>query len=171
MLLIGGASRRFGSPKALAILDGEMLAELAWRVLGEACGERLAVGKLEDHLSLPFVVHDDGIERRAPLAGVIAALRLATTDVCVFLPVDCPRVTPALLLALADACSGDAAVPQTGPLPGAYRRTALPVLEQRLDAGEFSLRDALPLLDAAVVHVDPALLANVNTPDDLRELA
>jgi molybdenum cofactor guanylyltransferase len=170
VLLVGGASTRFGSPKSLAVLDGETLAARAWRALGEACEWRLAVGKLADGLSLPFSVHDDGIEARAPLAGVIAGLRLAETDLCVFLPVDCPLVTPASLLELADACSGDAAVPEAGPLPGAYRRTALPILEQRLESGDLSLRSALPSLDAVVVELDPALLVNVNTPDDLRDL-
>jgi molybdenum cofactor guanylyltransferase len=170
VLLVGGASRRFGSPKALALLDGKTLAERAWRVLGEACAESLAVGKHADGLPLPFPVSDDRSELRAPLAGVVAGLRLAPTDVCVFLPVDCPLVTPELLLQLADACVGDAAVPQTGPLPGAYRRTALAELERALDAGELSLRDAVAALDAAVVPVDPALLVNVNTPADLRPL-
>jgi len=46
--LVGGASRRFGSPKALAVFRGETLAEGAWRVLGEACDELIAVGKPAD---------------------------------------------------------------------------------------------------------------------------
>ena len=52
VLLVGGASRRFGSPKALARLDGETLAERGWRVLGGACEERIAVGKEADALPL-----------------------------------------------------------------------------------------------------------------------
>jgi molybdopterin-guanine dinucleotide biosynthesis protein A len=170
VLLVGGASRRFGSPKALARLEGETLAERAWGVLGAACAERLAVGKIADRLPLPFPAQDDGSAVRAPLAGVVAGLRLARTELCVFLPVDCPLVTPEVLLRLADACSGDAAVPETGPLPGAYRRSALAVLERRLGAGELALRDAVAELDAAVVPVEPALLVNVNTPADLRAL-
>jgi molybdopterin-guanine dinucleotide biosynthesis protein A len=170
VLLVGGASTRFGSPKALALLDGETLAARAWRILGEACDQLLAVGKRTDGLALPFPVEDDGFETRAPVAGVVAGLRLATTELCVFLPVDCPLVTPDVLLRLADKCTGDAAVPQTGPLPGAYRRSALSVLEQRVASGELSLRGGLPALDAVTVQVDPALLVNVNTPDDLRRL-
>jgi molybdopterin-guanine dinucleotide biosynthesis protein A len=53
-LLVGGASTRFGSPKALALVDGETLAARAWRLLGDACDERIAVGKLADRLELPF---------------------------------------------------------------------------------------------------------------------
>jgi molybdopterin-guanine dinucleotide biosynthesis protein A len=78
-----------------------------------------------------------------------------------------PFVTVELLHELADACA-DAAVPQTGPLPGAYRVSALPVLRRRLAAGELALRDALEELDAAVVEADLELLANFNTPEQLR---
>jgi molybdopterin-guanine dinucleotide biosynthesis protein A len=86
-----------------------------------------------DH-PLPFEVHHDDSSVRAPLAGLVAGLRLAAHDVVVVLPVDCPLVTPALLQRLAALCE-DAAVPQTGPLPGAYRRCCLPLLERRLAAG------------------------------------
>ncbi len=169
VLLVGGASTRFGSPKALAELNGETLAERAWRILGETCEERIAVGKAADGLELPFPVLDDGSETRAAIAGLVAGLRAATTDVCVVLPVDTPLVTPALLLELADA-GLDAAVPQTGPLPGAYARTALPTLERRLADGRLALRDALDELETVRLQLDPALLANVNTADDLRRL-
>ncbi len=55
ILLVGGASERFGSPKALASFRGETLAERGWRILGEACEEVLAVGKEADGLELPFL--------------------------------------------------------------------------------------------------------------------
>jgi molybdopterin-guanine dinucleotide biosynthesis protein A len=168
ILLVGGASSRFGSPKALARMGGETLAERAWQALAW-CDERLALGKVDDALALPFPLHDDGSEVRAPIAGVVAGLRLARNDVCVVLPVDCPRVTPAVLGSLAAACR-DAAVPQTGPLPGAYRRSALPALERRLRAGELSLRTALTELDVRTVELDPALLADVDSPADLLAL-
>jgi molybdopterin-guanine dinucleotide biosynthesis protein A len=169
VLLLGGLSRRFGSVKALAPLGEETLAERAWRVLGDAFPYRLAFGKEADQLGLPFEVLDDGIAVRAPMAGVVAGLRAVDTDVAVFLPVDCPLVTPEALRELADACA-DAAVPETGPLPGAYAQSALPVLEARLAAGELALRDAFTELDVRTVELDPALLANVNTERDLDRL-
>jgi molybdenum cofactor guanylyltransferase len=103
---------------------------------------------------------------RAPIAGVVAGLRAAANELSVVLPVDTPRVTPDTLADLADACR-DAAMPQTGPLPGAYRRTALPALQEALSAGRLSLRDVLARLDTLVIDVDADLLLNVNTPDDL----
>lgn len=165
VLLVGGDSTRFGSPKALAQLEGRTLAEIAWATLA-FCDERLAVGKAADGLDLPFAVVDDGTDVRAPIAGVVAGLRAAANDICVVLPVDTPRIRREDLESLADACL-DAAVPQTGPLPGAYRRSTLPVFERRLAAGELALRDALDELDVRVVKLLSEPLANVNTPDDL----
>jgi molybdenum cofactor guanylyltransferase len=161
VLLVGGASSRFGSPKAYARFRGETLAERAWRTLGEACDERLAVGKAGE-LELPFDVLGDGIAERAPIAGMLAGLRAAAHDTVVFLPVDCPLVTPDLLRRLGEA----RAIPQTGPLPGAYGKDDLPVLERRLAAGDLALRGVNP----RVLEVDERLLANANTPAELSAL-
>jgi molybdopterin-guanine dinucleotide biosynthesis protein A len=168
VLLVGGASTRFQSPKALALFQGEMLAVRAQRVLQEAFGTVLVLGKASDALPLPFPVVDDGSTERAAIIGIAGALRLAETEVCVVLPTDMPFVTAELLRSLAAAAEGaDAAVVQTGPLPGAYRRSLLPVLQRRIAAAELALRDALAEVQTRVVTADEALLRNINTPADL----
>jgi molybdopterin-guanine dinucleotide biosynthesis protein A len=163
VLLVGGASRRFGSPKALARLGGETLAERGWRVLAEACDEVLAVGKAADALPLPFPVVDDGAPERVPVHGVVAGLRAAAHEVAVFLPVDCPLVTPALLRELGEA----SAVPESGPLPGAYPVALLAALEARVARGELSLRG----VNSRTLPVDESLLADVDYPADLAGIA
>ena len=169
ILLVGGASTRFGSPKPLALFGGETLAERAWRLLQETCDETIAVGKSADALPLPFPVVDDGSAVRAPIAGVVAGLRAARADVAIVLPVDVPLLSAASIEALAAACE-DVAVPPTGPLPGAYRKSALRALEQRLADGDLALRDALSDLETRVVELEPRELVNVNTPQDLEAL-
>lgn len=170
VLLVGGASRRFGSPKALAVYEGETLAARAHRILVEAFGRVLVVGKEADRLELPFPLVDDGSALRAPIVGVAAALRAAEAELCVVLPTDMPQVTPPLLRALAAAAEGvDAAVPQTGPLPGAYRRTALGVLERHIAAGDLALQRALDELRTRVIECDETLLVNVNTRAQMKE--
>jgi molybdopterin-guanine dinucleotide biosynthesis protein A len=148
---------------------GETLAERAWRLLDDGCDERIAVGKIGDRLPLPFPILDDASDVRAPIAGLVAGLRAARHEVCVVVPVDTPLVTVEVVRELAAACR-DAAVPRTGPLPGAYRRVALPVLERRLATGKLRLAAALDELDAATVELDSRLLVNVNTPADLDAL-
>jgi molybdopterin-guanine dinucleotide biosynthesis protein A len=161
ILLVGGASSRFGSPKALARFGGQTLAERAWRLLGEACEERIAVGRLE---GLPFPALGD--EGTGPVAAIAAGLREAAHDIAVVIPVDMPLLTPASLRLLADACR-DAAVAQDGPLPCAVARRTLPAFE----AGERRLRTVLEGLDTALVELDDQLLENVNEPADLRRIA
>jgi hypothetical protein len=78
------------------------------------------------------------------------------------LPVDCPLVTPALLRALG---VGGAVTP-SGPLPGGYSTSLVPVLEKRVARGELSLRGVNP----TVLAVDEVLLADVDTPADLARL-
>lgn len=158
ILLVGGASQRFGSAKARAQFRGETLAARAWRILHEVCQEVFAVGK-GDGAGLPFPVFDDGVNERAPIFGLIAGLRLASNDVCLVLPVDVPLITPDALRALAATRT----VPQTGPLPGAYPRDVLAELESRVARGELSLRGVNPL----VLDLDETLLLNVNTRMDL----
>ena len=148
---------------ALAVLDGETLAERGWRTLAEACDEVIAVGKTSDALPLPFPILDDGTTERAPIYGVIAGLSAATHEVVVFLPVDCPLVTPAAVRALGEAV----AVPQTGPLPGAYSKSMLPELRSRIARGELSLRGA----NSTAIDLDESLLADVDAPADLARLS
>ena len=168
VLLVGGASRRFGSPKALARFQGDLLGERAHRLLADTFDRVLAVGKAADELRLPFPVEDDGSEVRAPIVGLAAALRLADTDLCVVLPTDMPLASAELLRRLAEGADGvDAAVAQTGPLPGAYRKSALPVLERCVAAGDYALYRALAELSMRVVELDEDELRNVNTPADL----
>jgi molybdopterin-guanine dinucleotide biosynthesis protein A len=165
---VGGASRRFGTPKALARAGQETLAERGWRLLGDACDERLAVGKAGE-LDLPFPLVDDGTPVRVPVAGVLAGLRAAAHDTVVFLPVDCPLATAELLRLLGEACR-DAAFAAGEPLPGAWSTRVLPLLERRFAARDYGLRDAAAELDVAHVDVDPALVADADTPDELTHL-
>ena len=117
---------------------------------------------------MPFPLIDDGIAVRAPIAGVVAGLRVAPTEVAVFLPVDCPLMTPEALRSFADDCA-DAAVAETGPLPGAYVEDALPSSNNAWRRASRSGRGAHEL-DTRTVELDPELLANVNTERDLDRL-
>jgi molybdenum cofactor guanylyltransferase len=161
LLLVGGSSARFGSPKATARIGEETLAERAWALLAETCDERIAVGALE---GLPFPAIAD--EQTGPVAAIAAGLRVASHPIVIVIPVDMPLLTAEALRLLADACE-EAAVSQSGPLPCAVARRALPAFE----GGERRLGSVLQRLDTRLVQLDPAVLANVNTPADLAALS
>lgn len=74
-MLAGGASRRFGSDKALHAVDGEPLVVRTARVLADAGLEAWVVARHARGLGLREVIEPDG--PRHPLWGVAAALRHA----------------------------------------------------------------------------------------------
>ncbi len=152
ILLAGGTSSRFGSPKELAVVDGETLGDRAWRLLGEACDERIRVGLGDD-------------PGTGPVAAIAAGLRAASHEIAVVIPVDMPRLTAAALHELAAACR-DAAVAQNGPLPCAVARRMLPAFE----TDERRLRTVLARLDTVSITLPEAALANINDRDDLQRL-
>ena len=155
ILLAGGSSSRFGSPKELARFEGETLADRAWRLLGEVCDERLAVGG--DGLADPGT---------GPVAAIAVGLRAATHELAVVIPVDMPLLAADALWLLVASCRA-AAVAQAGPLPCAVARRTLPAFE----TGERRLRTVLAGLDTEHIELDGRVLANVNTPADLDTLA
>jgi len=163
VLLVGGASARFGSPKALALFRGETLAERGHRLLAEVCDEVLVVGKAGELHGLPFPVVDDETDERAPIHGLVAGLRHAAHETAVALPVDVPLITADALRALGAA----GAVPSARvPLPGAYPRSLLPTLESRIAAGVLSLRG----VNETTLEIPEALLADADTPAALADL-
>ncbi|MDX6504177.1 MAG: FdhD protein [Gaiellaceae bacterium] len=153
VLLVGGASRRFGR------VAGQTLAARAWRLLGDVCDERIAIGKVGDGPARPAALLDDGTTMRAALAGVVAGLQVARTEICLVVPVDVPSLSADTLRALAGSCA-DAAILDSGPLPGAFRKSALPALEQCLAGGQLRLRDALAELDVVTLP-----FGELDTPD------
>ena len=162
VLLVGGASTRFGSPKALAQIDGETFAERGRRILADACDEVLVVGKRGD--DLPFDVVDDGTDVRAPIAGVVAGLRAAAEWSRSLVPVDCPWMTRPPSRARRRVQDGRAG---EGALPGAWANPALPLLEERLAKGPLALYRAYDELAVVTVELDLAVVADVDTPGDL----
>jgi molybdopterin-guanine dinucleotide biosynthesis protein A len=106
-ILVGGRSTRFGSDKALAVIDGMTLAERAYTKICDAFGR--------DHVS--FVARDpqsfvdeaerlnalvvyDVVEDRGPLGGLYTALTYASTDWIFLFACDLTDVTWSYISAL-----------------------------------------------------------------------
>lgn len=161
ILLTGGASRRLGRDKARL-----PMARHVADVLREALdGPVIEVGA--GTTGLPCVADDSG-------EGPLAALALVPPADSVVLACDLPRVTVALVQALA-ACPGTA-VPVVGgraqPLCARYSIDALALVPALVAAGE---RRMTALLDAVEVEWLHALapdeqFADVDTPADLARL-
>ncbi|WP_240740832.1 molybdenum cofactor guanylyltransferase [Deinococcus sp. Arct2-2] len=177
----GGKSSRFGSDKALALLEGRPLLDHVAHSL-ESCGLRVLValpGKyaLEGWQTVPDTRPGEG-----PLAGLEAALgaaiRLRGTGWIAFTGVDLPRLTPDFWRTLAAARTPDALSVQPldsegrpQPLAALYHTDLLPRVTALLDARERRLRAAAPAeAVCTVAGIALGVLRNVNTPADLSTL-
>jgi molybdopterin-guanine dinucleotide biosynthesis protein A len=185
-ILAGGASRRFGSPKALARVDGVRIIDRVRSALTEAVDEMVLIANEPDLFAgLGLPVRGDRLPGLGPLAGIEAALRWAAERggagaLCV--SCDLPFASAGLLRALAER--GDAAhavVPESPrghgiePLCAWYPTAALPAVERALASADRSLRALLASVDTIRLPLEvvrrfgdaEVLFFNVNTRDDL----
>lgn len=178
LLLAAGLSRRFGpGDKLAAPLDGVALGLHAARALAEAgCAPLVAVTgtAAPDYAALGFAVHANPAPeagQAGSLAIGVAAARAAGAEAVLVALADMPRVSAAHLRAVIAAGHGaDARVASvTGALaspPALFGRDWFDALE-----GLGGDRGARALLDGAVRVAAPfAMLADVDTPDDLARL-
>jgi molybdopterin-guanine dinucleotide biosynthesis protein A len=167
-VLAGGQSRRFGSDKALAVLDDRPLIAHAVAALEPyvdtvtICGRSFA-----PYLSLP----DRPAPTLGPLGGLAAALRHAADngfDMVLSIGCDMPTLPPVLVEALL-AIGAPIAV-RALPICGLWRASDADRLERHLVAtDDRSLRNWLAACGGQWFDGDIPL-ANINTPDDLAAL-
>ena len=166
-VLAGGQSRRFGSDKALAVLDGATLLERAVARLVPWCEAVVAIGR--EQAPVP-VVPDWPRPGMGPLGGIAGALRHAaaggfgavlTTGVdSLGLPDDLP-----------DRLGEGPAFVSDQPVVALWPVGVLAGLEAILRAeGRHAVRDLIDATGARGVVLAGASV-NVNRPEDLLRLA
>ena len=179
-ILVGGASRRFGSPKAMAELDGVPFAERVAEALAECVDDLVVIGggPLPEGLeSLPRVADRSGLA--GPLGGILGFFDAPGPERGLLVAAcDQPLLDPAALRwllelrtreAIAVLARLDAGAARLEPLPGLYAPACVPELE-RLAAAGGSLQ---PLSRAPGVRiaVPPAALRRAWTSVDTRAAA
>ncbi|UVI39620.1 molybdenum cofactor guanylyltransferase [Qipengyuania spongiae] len=161
-VLAGGMSSRFGSDKALAVLDRTTLLDRVHVALAGQCDAVCVVGR--------GVVADWPRAGLGPLGGLAGALRHARTrgfDEVLTSAVDIPDLPPDL----AEQLGPGPAFVADQPVVGRWRTADLPLLETilRSDGGRSMQRFARICSARSVALHAP--LANINTPRDLANFA
>jgi molybdenum cofactor guanylyltransferase len=141
-ILAGGQSSRMGSDKALVQFAGRPLIQHALDLLSQAGLSASIAGVRSDLRSFAPVVADLAPDS-GPLAGIHAALLASQSEWSLFLPVDLPLMPPSLLAILVHRAQLTAepvvALRLNGrlePFPVILHRNALPVIADRLRAGQ-----------------------------------
>lgn len=164
-VLAGGRSSRFGSDKALALLDGKPLIEHAIDALAAQTGAVMVSGRAWK--DLPWAP-DRPEPHLGPLGGINAALHFAVEhgfDAVLTLSCDSLAVPADLATRLTQA--GDTAFVEQLPVAGLWPARLAPQLDRFLQESENrSVRAWAHAAGAKAVSLD-APIANVNTLADL----
>ncbi len=179
VILAGGESRRMGLPKHLLPASGGTVIEHLIGKLSPLFVETLVVGR-KLSLERGFRIVEDSRFEQCPLVGIVSGLLASKTDLCFVLACDLPFIKPELVrYLLSRAEDVDIVVPIINgyyePLCAAYRRTAIPVIQETLDQGVLKITkiyDRLRLCkvpESEIRRFDPELSSfiNLNTPREL----
>lgn len=188
VILAGGASRRFGSPKALARVGGRRIVDRVRDALAAAVPEVVVSANepaMFEDLHLP--VRPDLVAGLGALGGIHTALRWAAErgrPGALVAACDMPWISAELLRVIVERAAftaADAVVPESGgprgiePLCAWYSVRCLPHVERMIAEGERRVHRLIDRIRADVVPAaevrrigDPGILfLNVNTVDDL----
>ena len=182
-VLVGGASRRMGTDKALVEIDGRPMALRVADALRAGGAERVVVvggGSASAHeLGLEHIA--DRWPGAGPLAGIATAVSTAGAgaidEIIVVAACDQPDVTGALIADLVRALVGAAddvvaAAPRSAdgrrePLPTAWRAGAGPLLQRAVEAGERRADAGFGLGGVVDVGVSDDELRDLDTPEEV----
>ncbi|TWT27211.1 molybdenum cofactor guanylyltransferase [Planomicrobium sp. CPCC 101110] len=181
ILLSGGESRRFGSPKAFAEIDGEKFYERAYQALDAVCDRVVIVSHPELQPRFPMeldVITDlPAVAGQGPLAGILTAMTQRPGSCYIVLPCDMPFVTSAETARLVEQMdktqnitairTPDARV----PLFSIWKTGLQKALKKELEAGGrrvmvFMEKAGTAWLDSAVINGDSSVFRNINRPDE-----
>lgn len=161
-VLAGGRSSRFGSDKALAMLDGRTLLDHTLAALRPHCEAVIIVGRAD--------IADWPRPDMGPLGGIAGALRHAADrgfDQLLTAPVDCVRL-PFDLRALLEPAP---AFLETQPVIGLWPVAALTELQAMLeDADDLSVKAFARRIGARAAQSN-FVPPNINRAADLDRLA
>ena len=179
-ILAGGLSSRLGTPKALVEVEGTPIVARVLAALSSVVSSVTVVTDRPSEVSFLHVpVIPDRKHASGPLGGLHAALSAAGSDTIALVSCDLPFLTPDLFRSLiARHGAWPVTVPRTDrlhPVCALYDRRLLDLAESRLKAGQRSMHGFLETVGYKTVPlssldppIDPRVLTNVNTPEDLR---
>lgn len=188
VILAGGESRRFGSPKAFANFRGIPMYQHVQTVL-EPFVEHLIIishpklfERFSNDSSLLVLQDLPPFQGKGPLAGIYSALTLVESEDFLIFPCDAPLIKKTyiewLLIRAKERPSAPGIIPnfhsQFQPLMGYYRKSCLPFLKVLLESDQLRVRDLIESAQIPVLEVPDdvagATFYNVNTQQHLKEI-
>jgi len=179
IVLAGGKSSRMGKDKSLLVYGGKPLITYAIDALRPLCGKVIINS---NHAVYDFTgceVWPDELPVQAPMIGIYSCLKRSASKWNMVLSCDMPMVSASLIEWLwLHKSESDMVIPVHDgacmePLCGLYSKTTLPLLEEKILSGDYSLQRFIGQASASLLeigpHLDvysPNLFLNINTEED-----
>jgi molybdopterin-guanine dinucleotide biosynthesis protein A len=179
-VLAGGMSSRMGENKSLMLFHGRPMITYAIEILSPLCEKVVISSNLRAYDFTGCEVWSDELPVQASINGLYSCLKRSETPWNIILTCDMPFAGSRLFTCLlGQARDTDAVIPVHGqglvePLCGLYSRSALPVLEQHMQEGQYSILKLLRSIRCRYVDIgpdrdfyNPEMFTNLNTPADM----
>ncbi|WP_181833036.1 molybdenum cofactor guanylyltransferase [Bacillus taeanensis] len=187
VILSGGKSVRFQTPKAFAVYNSQYFYERALSVLSSYVHHPIIVsheslrGRFPKHLS---VIEDEGkVKGKGPLAGIYSAMKTVQASWYIVLPCDMPLLSEKVIEKLVELIETerevDGIVPiikgQIQPLVAAYHRRCLNEIEVLLEAETYAMKRLLDKITVKYVTekdlgCNAEQFQNINTQKEYKEI-
>ena len=172
-----------GTDKSMMMLNGKSMIEYSIDALKPLC-QKVVISS--NNFSYDFTgceVWPDELPDQAPIVGIYSCLKRSTTEYNIFLSCDMPMMSTEMLeFLLTNSADHDITVPMhrdgfIEPLCGIYKKSAMGILKEFIDKGNFRLNESIRAASHMLVVVDSQLpffsdklFLNINTPDDFQNL-
>ncbi|MBU8905028.1 molybdenum cofactor guanylyltransferase [Desertibacillus haloalkaliphilus] len=189
VVLAGGQSRRYGSPKAFATFQNKPFYQWAVEALTPHTEKVIVIShptltrRLQDIGNYETIEDDSAVKGQGPLAGIYSAMCHHSSEWYMVLPCDTPLIDEKIVGVLcAHAVQGknsDAVVPtaagKTQPLVAIYNRRCLPIIEKLLADGQLRMMDLLSKIKVEHIRRDEIgtsdqAFININKKQDWEKL-
>ncbi|SOB99858.1 molybdopterin-guanine dinucleotide biosynthesis protein A [Ureibacillus xyleni] len=163
VILAGGESRRFGSPKAFAKIGDQYFYEIAYKNLEPVCQKVIIVTRDELLPLFPShllkIVDTVQFKGNGPLAGIYSAMIEELAEQYMVLPCDMPFLNRAILQRLCNVCSKSMVVAVRNeqhlyPLVGIWNRSVINIIYDHLQNNEKSVLHLLKKIDTTWVEAE-----------------
>jgi molybdopterin-guanine dinucleotide biosynthesis protein A len=185
VILAGGKSSRFGSNKALALVDGKPMIACAIDILEDIFSEHLLVTNSPEEYSFTgWDTTPDIYPGAGPLAGIHAALAKVKSQKIFVVGCDMPFLNPEVICFICDKYNGDdIIIPETEhglePLHGLYHKNCLEPISSNLQAQQRRLHFFFKEMQTTIIpwqemrKLDPGQTSfrNINFQHDLTSQA
>ena len=183
VILAGGRSRRFGSPKSNASFGGKNLITIAIDLAIKICDRVIVIqGDEINPLHPEIKSYRDILDGKGPLGGIQSALTFCETENIVVLPVDMPLLCSDIYKHLASNRNMDkpvVAISQKGmePLVSIWFKSNLTTINRSIENNNLSLWSCLEKLNTTKIEfaklypeIPEDCFYNINTKEDLELL-